>query len=89
VSTALLRVNGTASYSYVLPVDAARLTGCRGRGSGPTTTVDFTGKLDSRKLSRLPLTATVSGIVLADGTQATVTFSVFVKVEILDENEVP
>ena len=89
ISTALLRVDGTASYSYVLPVDAARLTGCRGHGSGPTTTVDFTGKLDSRKLSRLPLTATVTGITLADGTAATVTFSVFVKVDILDENEVP
>ena len=89
ISTALLRVNGTASYSYVLPVDAARLTGCRGHGSGPTTTVDFTGKLDSHKLSRLPLTATVTGITYADNTQATVTFSVFVRVEILDENQVP
>lgn len=89
VSTALLRVNGTASYSYVLPIDAARLTGCRGHGSGPTTTVDLTGKLDSHKLSRLPLSATVTGITLVDGTAATVTFNVLVKVEILDENEVP
>ncbi len=90
VSTALLRVNGTASYSYVLPVNAVRLTGCRGNGTGATTTtVDFTGKLDAHKLSRLPLTATVTGITLADGTAATVTFSVFVKVDILDENQVP
>ena len=90
VSTALLRVNGTASYSYTLPVNAVRLTGCRGNGTGASTTVvDFTGKLDIHKLTRLPLTATVSGITLADGTQATVTFSVFVKVDILDESQAP
>ena len=88
VSTALLRVNGTASYDYVLPIDAARLTGCRGHGSGPTTTVALTGKLDSHKLSRLPMTATVP-FTLLDGTAATITFNIFVKVEILDENQVP
>lgn len=89
VSTALLRVNGTAAYSYELPIDAARLTGCRGHGTGATTTVALTGKLDVHKLTRLPLSGTVSGITLADGTAATVTFNVLVRVEILDENQVP
>ena len=88
VSTALLRVNGTASYDYVLPIDAARLTGCRGHGAGATTTVALVGKLVSHKLSRLPMTATVP-FTLQDGTAATITWNIFVKVEILDENQVP
>ena len=85
VTTAIVHVNRSAESFVELPLDAARLTGCKGKGpAAATTSISLTGTLDSKGLSRLQLHGSVS-VALADGTTATITFNPILRIDILDD----
>ena len=74
---------GAVSGKLVFSADPTTFAGCSGPESG-TTTINLEGKLGVKKLADLTLTGTLADVPVGGGVNGTVTVSLEVKIDILD-----